>query len=124
MDFLDVTGLLKDAGLHWLFSACAGLLVFLLIATISWAAYRAWTGTVFPSIRARSFIVGLGLCCALLAAWSAHCYVDYYGQVAVQIEQHNATGEMTETVKMPNWWYQPINAPLVINTDPDRYNTP
>ena len=120
--FFVVTNLLKDSGLHFLFSGLAGLLEFLLILTISSAAYRLWRGTASPNIRVRYSILGLALVCAFLAAWSAHCYMDYYGQVAAQIVQHNATGEMIEVVPMPDWWYQPINEPLHINTDPNRYS--
>lgn len=120
--FFAAGGLLKAEWLHWPVSLSLGLLTFGLILTISYFAYRFWRGTVWPSIAARSGIIGLALSCALLAAWSAHCYIDWYGQVAAQVKQHNATGQMTETVQMPDWWYQPIDPPLVINTDPNRYN--
>lgn len=98
--FFVLTNLLKQAGLHWLFSAVAGVLEFLLIATIFSAAYRAWRGTALPNIRVRYSILGLALCCAFLAAFTAHCYLD--GWVS--------------------WYTTPVNAPLMINTDPLRYN--
>lgn len=90
--FFVLTDLLKQSAYHWLFSACAGLLVFLLIQTISSAAYRAWNGTASRNTAVRYSILGLALCCAFLAAFTAHCYID--GAVA--------------------WWTSPIDAPLVI----------
>lgn len=116
--------LLKQSALHWLFSACVGALVWLLISTISSLAFRAYYGRAWQTPVRVCFTVGLGLVFALLSAWTLHCYMDYYEQVAVQIAQHTATGEMIEVVPMPGWWTAPINAPLQINTDPNRYAVP
>jgi hypothetical protein len=90
---------LKEAGLHFLFSACVGLLVFALTLTILSAVRRLLYSTAWRSIAAKSgmAIFGLALCLALFLAWDAHIWVDA-------------------------WYTAPINAPLVINTDPGRYN--
>ena len=91
--FFVVTNLLKDSGLHFLFSGLAGLLEFLLIVTISSAAYRLWSGSASANTAVRYSILGLGLVCAFLAAFTAHCYLD--GWVS--------------------WYTTPLNEPMQLN---------
>ena len=87
---ITIMDLIIATWFHFMFSGLVGFIVFSWIVTTLSDVYQLLLGHVLQEPAPRYFILGLGLCLALLSAWAAHYGLDI----------------------ITTWWTSPIGPPL------------